>query len=682
MADFSAVIRRAIDGLSTNTPEERGRIYARARATIQRQLDSLPEGMNRTIFEAQLVKIEDSILEIEQEYADAPSNIVPEDNTPITPENNLGSNPAQDVDQRPTDELTQQPPERYAPPAASANESTVSANADATPEDMTDQRTASLSDQGSDNTSSVDDQPVEPITPSTTFTANPPVSEPTSELTSEPTGEPESQPADKVVPEPFVAASTVQEKIAEVRERSAFDDVQKVAPTADESLMDRVAQLDPANPSDPGEIAPLSSAENAIDSELEIPGAPQSGAHEPDVPVIHTPIGEPVEKRFDETPTTDNDASLIDHAVSEIRSTLEEVTPSADPSSDPNLSFGFGEEALPEAPAPRPRRSPIVIIIALLLLVLAAVAFFIWRVGWQGIQDLLPQNMVQSEQVSEQIIQGSESSSVDTPEDSETQVDQNEATANSEEEVAAASGEVEKFTQRLNPDGSEIDAGPASDLIDGLPNEEGRSVASADVTDDANVDEPIIAQTDDGTPVLQKMFFYETSLGLEQQARYEGSIVWSEKTEADSEKSRPYIEAIIQVPERDLEITMTIKLNGDETLPVSHLIDLNFSLPENFNGGEIEQINEVKFKSSEEETGDRLEAISAKIDTSFFVVGLQNDNLDVVDANLLLMSQRGWIDIPISYTNGRKALITLEKGASGKVIFDKVLASWRQNPAQ
>jgi hypothetical protein len=77
-----------------------------------------------------------------------------------------------------------------------------------------------------------------------------------------------------------------------------------------------------------------------------------------------------------------------------------------------------------------------------------------------------------------------------------------------------------------------------------------------------------------------------------------------------------------------------------------------------------------------------LEAISAKIDTSFFVVGLQNDKLDVVETNLQLMSQRGWIDIPLSYTNGRKALITLEKGASGKAVFDKVLANWKLNPAQ
>lgn len=627
MADFSAVIRRAIDGLSANTPDERGRIYGRARATIQRQLDSLPEGMNRTIFEAQLVKIEDSILEIEQEYADA----VPDLSGPDL----SGQEVSPEINQ--LDEHSQQP-SGVDVPVPVENEVASSEEHTSTPE--------------------IVEKVIEPVIEA-------------SVVVEDVTEAPEPEP---VVEAPEVISPFTRE--AEFLEEDASKIGEDSSPTKFESF---------------------NSAENAIDSELQIPDAPQNDSVKPFVPVVQqdvviepsdeptvqtpiiepaqTPIVEQVDTPLNDFTTTDKDSNLIDQAVSEIRSTLQQDTPDKSTLSDPNLSFGFGEEALPEAPAPKQRKSPVVIVIAVLLLLIVALTFFFWRLGWQGIQDLFPQSTIESTEVSG-------SPSADEVEEQPAQSDQNSETATETDEVSTVSGEVDKFTQRLNSDGSEIDAGPASDLIDGLPNEEGRSVASADASDDTNQSEPITAQTDAGAQALQKMFFYETSLGLEQQARYEGSIVWSEKIESDSEKSRPYIEGTIQVPERDVSIVISIKLNGDETLPVSHLIDLNFSLPEEFDGGEIEQITEVKFKSSEEQTGDRLEAISAKIDNSFFVVGLQNDKLDVVESNLQLMSQRGWIDIPISYTNGRKALITLEKGASGKTIFDKVLASWKQNPVQ
>lgn len=614
MADFSAVIRRAIDGLTANTPEERGRIYERARATIQRQLDSLPEGMNRTIFEGQLVKIENSILEIEQEYADAVPEPVPESRVQEAPSEHTQSF-----------ERTTQPPENSISQPQAKDVPVFVEKVETPPE-------APISVRG--------------------------------EIAETPKPEP-------IAEEPVFEVPAVTPFFTKEVEPDNEDTAERVEVAA------------------PNRFESFSSSEKAIDSELQIPKAPESDTIESYVPVakqdviieprhepdVQAPIHERVETPLNDTATTDNDSNLIDQAVNEIRSTLRENTAEKSSVSDPNLSFGFGEEALPEAPISKPRKSPIVIIIAVLLLALVALTFFFWRVGWQGVQDLLPQSSVESTETS-----GDENAA--TSEEQPASVDQNEETPTSADDVALVSGEAEKFTQRLNSDGSEIDAGPASDLIDGLPNEEGRSVASANTSDDASPSEPIAAQAVDGASALQRMFFYETSLGLEQQARYEGSIVWSEKTESDFEKSRPYIEGVIQVPERDLSIVMTIKLNGDETLPVSHLIDLNFSLPEEFDGGEIEQITEVKFKGSEEQTGDRLEAISAKIDTSFFVVGLQNDKLDVVEANLQLMSQRGWIDIPISYTNGRKALITLEKGASGKALFDKVLASWKQNPIQ
>ena len=38
MADFVAVIRRTVDGLSDNVPEMRAKVYEKARGAVRRQL--------------------------------------------------------------------------------------------------------------------------------------------------------------------------------------------------------------------------------------------------------------------------------------------------------------------------------------------------------------------------------------------------------------------------------------------------------------------------------------------------------------------------------------------------------------------------------------------------------------------------------------------------------------------
>ena len=69
MANFIGVIKKAVESLPDNTPEARARIYDRARMTIKRQVDALPEGANLKIYDAQLEKVEAAILEIESQLA-------------------------------------------------------------------------------------------------------------------------------------------------------------------------------------------------------------------------------------------------------------------------------------------------------------------------------------------------------------------------------------------------------------------------------------------------------------------------------------------------------------------------------------------------------------------------------------------------------------------------------------
>ncbi|MFP5077253.1 hypothetical protein ACLE20_08080 [Rhizobium sp. YIM 134829] len=293
-------------------------------------------------------------------------------------------------------------------------------------------------------------------------------------------------------------------------------------------------------------------------------------------------------------------------------------------------------------------------------------------------------------------------------------------------EVASAAPNS-KFTQRLQTDGSEVDEGPAQVAGSEAVTAEGKSVAAqteasrpqetadagttapdfpsatttGEATNPATTDAAPAATTDapaattapapdsstqtappDQTTTqmpagAQKMFLYEERLGQTAPTAIEGGVAWSLKEEAPSEGQRPepVIQAQISVPDRGLTALMTIKRNADSSLPASHTIEFVFSLPGNFEGGSIDSVQRVALKRTEQDRGDPLIAVPAKITDDFYMIAL-NDFPEAVTTNLDLLKNRNWIDIPLTYRNGRRALLTLEKGPAGTDAFDKALASW------
>ena len=71
MADFVAVIRRTVDGLSENTPEMRDRVYEKARAAVRRQLENMNPRPSDDMINRQLAKLENAITEVDSEFAEA-----------------------------------------------------------------------------------------------------------------------------------------------------------------------------------------------------------------------------------------------------------------------------------------------------------------------------------------------------------------------------------------------------------------------------------------------------------------------------------------------------------------------------------------------------------------------------------------------------------------------------------
>ena len=265
-----------------------------------------------------------------------------------------------------------------------------------------------------------------------------------------------------------------------------------------------------------------------------------------------------------------------------------------------------------------------------------------------------------------------------------------------------APGEAAKFTQRLTPEGEENDPGPAggqtgvgegtsvaalnqpaepgqTPLAGGAtPETPADAAASPTATPAETPDSAAAATPDAAVPVGQKAIFYEERTSSAAGSAEPGTIVWSliQESPGGNLPPEPAIRAEATIPGKDVQLRMTIKRNADQTLPASHIIEMIFLTPENFEGGGIENILRVAMKGSEQEAGNPLIGIPAKIAEGFFLVAL-NDTKAEIDANMGLLRRQSWIDVPVVYKSGRRALFTMEKGIPGDKVFDEALQAWQ-----
>lgn len=247
-----------------------------------------------------------------------------------------------------------------------------------------------------------------------------------------------------------------------------------------------------------------------------------------------------------------------------------------------------------------------------------------------------------------------------------------------------------KFTQRLDAGGRESDAGPA-----GGQNGVGEGTSVAQLTPPAvagNGAQPAApaaaAPAQPATPpaagqtvlVGQRAIFYEERTSAAPGSAETGNIVWSTVQESPGGDLPPEtaIRAEATIPGKDLQLRMTIRRNADRTLPASHIIEMIF-LSQNATGPEaIDTVLRVSMKGTEQDPGSPLLGNAAKIADGYFLLAL-DDGKGQVAANLAMLRQQDWIDIPVVYKSGRRALFTMEKGIPGEKVFNDALAAWQQS---
>jgi hypothetical protein len=137
------------------------------------------------------------------------------------------------------------------------------------------------------------------------------------------------------------------------------------------------------------------------------------------------------------------------------------------------------------------------------------------------------------------------------------------------------------------------------------------------------------------------------------------------------------IRADVLVPERRLAAALTIRRNVDTALPASHTIELLFTTPPDFPFGGVSKVPGILAKRSEGQRGAPLAGLAVDVTPGFFIVGLSAIEADV-QRNLQLLKERAWLDIPLVYKNGRRAILSIEKGVPGDKVFEDAFTAWGQ----
>lgn len=205
---------------------------------------------------------------------------------------------------------------------------------------------------------------------------------------------------------------------------------------------------------------------------------------------------------------------------------------------------------------------------------------------------------------------------------------------------------------------------------------EGQPVATA------SLDAPAFAPAEPPSAAMPEMFapqravLYEEPLDASEAAAgviaINAAVTWSYVPDGIN---GPEIVADLDVPERNLKLKMAVRRNTDGTLPASHIVEVVLDVPSDFAGRGVRDIPRIVFKPSEDARGQPLIGASAQVAPGFFWIALSGVDVDV-RTNRDLLRDRMWIDLPLVYETGQRAILTFEKGDPGEQVFSRALAAW------
>ncbi|MCV6600193.1 MAG: hypothetical protein OIF54_01290 [Cohaesibacter sp.] len=170
---------------------------------------------------------------------------------------------------------------------------------------------------------------------------------------------------------------------------------------------------------------------------------------------------------------------------------------------------------------------------------------------------------------------------------------------------------------------------------------------------------------------IEAIFYEENGTSGRDGQASPGQTRWA----LDGEGEESVVKVFVEVPKRNISFQLSFSKNKDETLPASHLIEIEAV---NFGPTLDLQISEIPgliMKPTEDSRGQGLFGEPVRIADDLHWIAL-NAGEKALRYNLELLALRQWIDIPILFKSGRRGILTIQKGESGKVVMEDALRQW------
>ncbi len=148
--------------------------------------------------------------------------------------------------------------------------------------------------------------------------------------------------------------------------------------------------------------------------------------------------------------------------------------------------------------------------------------------------------------------------------------------------------------------------------------------------------------------------------------QFVGSAVWhADNVVSLGQPPTLAVRADIEIPDLEMTVRLDLRRNADKSLPASHTVELAFRLPLDFPHGEIANVPGILMKAGETARGLPLNGVSVKVADDLFLIGLSNVEADR-QRNVQLMREQPWLDVPIVYSDGTRAILAVEKASLGE----------------
>lgn len=183
----------------------------------------------------------------------------------------------------------------------------------------------------------------------------------------------------------------------------------------------------------------------------------------------------------------------------------------------------------------------------------------------------------------------------------------------------------------------------------------------------------------DAPATAQRVVLYEEDPDNPEGRRMVGTATWRTETLPATGGREPEIavRADVEIPERNMSMTWSLRRNTDPALPASHTIEIMFTMPADSPAGGVQNVPGVLMKQAEQTRGVPLAGLAVKVTPGFFLIGLSSIETDV-QRNISLLKERPWFDIPVVYNNNRRAILAMEKGEPGERAFEAAFKAWGQ----